>query len=103
MIDLATETVIRLSEAPEHIPPKRSGKRVHKSAFYRWASRGCRGIVLETLQTPGDKLTSIEALGRFFARLTHGVDSAATVPPRTSRQRRRAEEAADKRLAAAGA
>ena len=70
MIDHANETVLSLTDAASTLPRRRGGKRVNVATLYRWASHGCRGVRLETIQIGGTKCTSREALGRFFNRLT---------------------------------
>lgn len=99
-IDVFGEQVVSLSEACKQLPKRGSGKRPNVSVLYRWAQGGLRsndGLVvrLETIQVGGCKCTSLEALQRFFDRLTGDV--ATVYPPRaTTRQRmaqiRRAEE-----------
>ncbi len=69
MIDIATESLIPLREAPRRLPPRPTGKRVHISACYRWVSRGVRGIRLEAIRVGGTMYTSLEALQRFADRL----------------------------------
>jgi hypothetical protein len=70
MIDHETETVLSLTDAAATLPRRRGGRRVNVATLYRWASHGCRGVRLETIQIGGTKCTSREALGRFFNRLT---------------------------------
>ena len=98
MIDLVVETVFALSELPQHVPARR-GRRIHISTGFRWASRGLRGIRLETVQCGGAKCTSVEALSRFFQRLTNPAADAET---RTSAQRERAARKAEAELDAVG-
>lgn len=59
------ETPIALSDAPDYLP-KRSGKKVHYSTVYRWATRGARGRVLETQLVGGVRYTTLGALNRFL-------------------------------------
>ncbi|HEX4145892.1 MAG TPA: DUF1580 domain-containing protein [Pirellulales bacterium] len=101
MIDAATETLISLADVPGHLPERRGGKRPSISCIYRWAQRGIRGIRLETLQCGGTKVTSAEALQRFFERLS-AVSAGESAPARTSTQRQRDSEKANAELAAAG-
>ena len=56
--------------AAARLPCRRAGKRPHVATVYRWAKRGLRGVVLETLQVGGTLCTSHEALQRFFEALT---------------------------------
>ena len=99
MIDFSSEQVISLAHAPKHLPARRAGKRPNVSTIYRWAQHGCKGIVLETVQVGGTKCTSIEALQRFFDRLT---DPTLPVPSPTSKTRERSIQAAEQDLARAG-
>jgi hypothetical protein len=69
-IDFATEPLIPLNQATIHVPRRRRGRRTSVSTLHRWAARGLRGIVLETLQVGGTKCTSVAALQRFFERLS---------------------------------
>ncbi len=101
MIDVTTENLIALADVPPHLPDRRGGRRPHVSCIYRWAQRGCKGIRLETIQVGGTSCTSIQALQRFFDRLT-AARSGEPVPARTSRQRQRAHDTADAELDRAG-
>ena len=58
---LLDETLISLAEAARQSPG-----RPHISTVWRHATRGFRGIVLETINVAGKKFTSQEALRRFF-------------------------------------
>jgi hypothetical protein len=79
MIDSTTETLISLAEAAKAVPRRRRGRKTHLSTIYRWATIGVRGVVLETLQCGGSRVTSREAMQRFFERLS-GPDPIG--PPR---------------------
>jgi len=70
MIDFREERIFPLGQAPREAPPRRPGKPLHKSTFHRWATIGCKGVRLETLQVGGTRCTSAEALQRFFDRLS---------------------------------
>ena len=70
MIDLKSESIVSLSEAGGFLPRRRSRKRPQPATLYRWASAGLRGVRLETIQVGGTLCTSIEALQRFFDRLS---------------------------------
>lgn len=96
MIDLASETVIALKDAPAHLP-RRDGKRIAHCTIWRWAQRGLRGRKLETLKVGGMLCTSTEALQRFFESISTGVPVA-----RTARQRQTAIARANAASAAAG-
>lgn len=94
-IDLSTETIVSLTEAPHHLPRRRKGKRAAVSTMFRWAQQGCRGIRLETIQVGGTKCTSIESLQRFCDRLTA---ANSPQPQCTPTRRRRAAESAQQEL-----
>ena len=68
-IDVFKENILTFSEAAKVLPRGRAGKKIHTCTLYRWASRGLRGIRLETIQVGGTTCTSQEALQRFFANL----------------------------------
>ncbi len=59
--------IITLTEAAKRLPKLRTGRRVHPSTLWRWASRGLRGRKLETIRLGGRMCTSVNALNRFFA------------------------------------
>lgn len=71
MIDIARERLYPLSRIAKRVPRRRRGRKCATSTLYRWATRGLRGgIRLETLRVGGSLCTSMEALQRFFARLS---------------------------------
>ena len=70
MIDVAVEQLVALPDVPSLLPPNRRGKGVHLSAVYRWIQHGLRGVRLESVQLAGRRVTSKEALGRFFTALS---------------------------------
>ena len=103
-IELSSECVVTLTAATKFLPERRKGARPNVATLYRWAQQGCRGIRLETLCVGGTRCTSIEALQRFFDAIT--TASEPTSPPKPQRpntvSRRKAIEAAERRLADAG-
>ena len=105
MIDITFEELIPLSQAADELPRRRRGRKTHVSTLYRWATAGCRGIILETLQCGATRCTSREALQPFFERLTSGIGShSVTVPtPRSSARRARDGAAAGQNLEKQGA
>jgi hypothetical protein len=103
MIDSTTETLISLADVPAHLPVRRGGKRTHVSCIYRWAQRGHKGVKLEVLQCGGTKVTSLEALQRFFERLSAATGNATPAAcSRSLKQRQSAADRATRQLAAAG-
>ena len=65
MIDIQTEKLIRLEDVRNYLPSSRRGKKLGKAICFRWAGRGVRGVVLETIRVGGSRLTSVEAIQRF--------------------------------------
>lgn len=98
MIDLASENVITLTNATQYLPKRRKGQRPHPATMFRWAQKGVRGIVLETLRVGGTLCTSTEALQRFCERCTNPTAS----PGRTTRARQKAFDDAARELDSEG-
>src|SRR5690349_5080923 len=69
MIDPLSEDLIPPTEATSLFPRNRRGKRLHVTVIYRYMSKGCRGVVLESLRTPR-LVTSRQAVARFIRRLS---------------------------------
>jgi hypothetical protein len=107
MIDTQSEQLITFSQAADDLPRRRRGRKTHVSTLYRWATAGCRGVVLETIQVGATRCTSREALRRFFELLSQPVQAGAVSRPvgrvRTLAQRQRAAAAAGRKLAELGA
>ncbi len=85
MIEIRSETVIPLAEAPKHLPG-----RPHVSSLYRWCQRKRRP--LETVKIGGRVFTSLEALDRFAEQRT---GPASEVPPSADAARRHARAEAE--------
>jgi hypothetical protein len=100
-IDIQTENPIPFGKAAKLIPNRRGGQGIDPCTLWRWATRGIRGMKLETILIGGIRYTSAEALQRFFERTTAAANGE-TVAVRTSKQRAKAIEAAERELAAAG-
>jgi hypothetical protein len=60
-----------------------SGRKTHLATLHRWALRGCRGRRLESVLIGRQRMTSREALLRFFEGHAQEVDTEATTatPP----------------------
>lgn len=69
-IDFTKEEVLTFDEACKRLPPRRGGKRPVKSTLFRWSTYGVNGECLETIKVGGATCTSMEALQRFFDKLT---------------------------------
>ncbi len=74
-IDLNQEQPITLSQVPIHVP-RRGGKKVHSSTVYRWATKGARGRMLESVLVGGIRYTTIEAVRRFLSANSQIVSMA---------------------------
>jgi hypothetical protein len=96
MIDPETEDVISLTDAAKSLPG-----RPNITTIWRWRNRGVRGVKLETFLQGGRRMTSREALSRFFAATTAAADGEP-IRSETPRQRERAIERAEKRAAELG-
>lgn len=86
MIDISSEELITLSQAAQHCPPRRHGKRPHPQTLLRWAKHGIDGIQLEVLLCGNTTCTSLPALQRFFVRLAEAANlhAARQAPPAAS-------------------
>ena len=76
MIDIKAEEVLPLARAAK-LPcfrHRRGGKPIAVQTLWRWSINGLRGIVLETILIGGTRVTSVEALQRFFEALTAEAD-----------------------------
>lgn len=62
---LLQESLIRVAEAATRPPLAPPGRVVPHGTLHRWTTKGCRGIVLETLHLGGRRYTSTEAVQRF--------------------------------------
>jgi hypothetical protein len=101
MIDVQNEQVIPLSAAAREVPNRDSGRGVNISTVWRWALKGSRGVKLETAFVGGIRMTSREALQRFYERVTAVANGEAT-PTTTRKARAKQIEQAERELEAAG-
>ena len=99
-IDVFQEHVLTLAETAKILPRRRAGRKVHISTIYRWATRGLRGIRLETVQIGGTACTTREALQRFFDDLKRAVHAKPSTRPQRSRCRESGIEQAERLLKA---
>lgn len=76
MIDLSRETPVTLDAAPallpaiNAVPGMDARKPLCSRTIYNWATKGNRGVILETVQLGGIIATTREAIARFFDELT---------------------------------
>jgi hypothetical protein len=68
-IDVLQEKTEPLTVMARRLPCLRNSRPVHASTLWRWATKGLRGVRLETARVGGVRVTSAEALRRFFAAL----------------------------------
>jgi hypothetical protein len=92
MIDREHEPLLPLATAIE----RATGQRVHLTTALRWASRGSRGIRLETWVLGGRRLTSEAAVHRFVRASTEArqvtADTIIASPRQSDREKDRAAE-----------
>ena len=66
-IDIRREQLLPLTELGNYLASRGFGRRVCLATAYRWASHGCRGVVLETVRIGGLTLTTVEAVQRWVS------------------------------------
>ena len=113
MSDLTNETILTLAQAATKLPSRRAGRKPNASTLYRWSNSRCKDEVLESLQIGGTRCTRVEALQRFFERLSQRPKSPAGPPwdrpmalfrrQRSAAQRAKASPEAARRLEQLGA
>lgn len=93
MLDLEREQPVTLANVPKLIPAINAvpgmdaRKPLHPKTISNWATRGKRGVVLETVPIGGLLVTTREALQRFFGQLAalradSRIATAVAVPRR---------------------
>jgi len=65
MIELKNEVLLTIAEAAKLLPGAGKRAHVHASTVWRWALKGVRGFMLETIRLGGKTYTSLEAMQRF--------------------------------------
>lgn len=100
MIDLNSEIPVTLRAACDAPQLRRNGRKPHIASMYRWVTRGCRGIVLESLVVAGSRVTTMEAIDRWIASLSANdkVQPAASHNYRTTLRRQRDHARAEAEL-----
>ena len=68
-IDALQEELLTFAQAARHARP-RGSKPAAPSSLWRWHKKGIAGVRLETICVGGIRLTSVEALQRFFDQVT---------------------------------
>lgn len=84
MIDLLKEQPLSMAGAGRFAGEQLGREALSSAAMHRWARKGRFGIRLEVLVTPSGRITTKEAICRFFAAIT-----AAASRPETARPSRR--------------
>src|SRR5262245_46280267 len=69
-MDVGREQVMPLTGAARFVGKLRGTAKVAVQTLMRWATKGSRGVVLETICSGGSRCTSVEALQRFFDAVT---------------------------------
>jgi hypothetical protein len=92
VIDIASESVLSLTQAASLFPPGRNGARPTIGCFTRWILKGVKGpngqlVRLEALRLGSKWVTSRETIQRFAERLTPQLDNEPGAAPRTANQR----------------
>jgi hypothetical protein len=77
---LHREELVTFNEAAAWVRDK-TGRKTHLATLHRWALRGCRGRRLESVLIGRQRMTSREALQRFFEAGAQPADIEATAPP----------------------
>lgn len=106
--EILSGDVMGLPDVARWLPAHRGEGRMNPSTVWRWVTAGCRipsgrVVKLEAARVGGRWLTSQAALTRFMTTLTPTTDATKPQPPCSAPQRRKAVEAANRRLAEMGA
>jgi hypothetical protein len=99
MIDTLVEVPIPLADAAKIV----RSRPVSRATMYRWADAGVRGVKLEVIRVGGSLCTSREAMQRFCERTTRSQQAGYSGRKRTAKQRKAADQAAERRLVNRGA
>lgn len=102
-IDITKEEPIPLTSVPKLkcVPRQPNGKASHISTWFRYAKKGLRGVKLETIKAGSKLCTSVEAIQRFFDRLSLLSDPGMPVYT-ISKQRQQEVKRAKAKLIQAG-
>lgn len=74
MIDIEREELVTLAQAAKFYPNRRGGWGVDPATIWRHTTKGVRGERLDFLMCGGTRMTSREAVLRFFAAVTAAVN-----------------------------
>jgi hypothetical protein len=71
-----------LREVPDEMPPRRRGSKLALATLYRWSGpRGCKGIILRTVQIGCSRVTTRRWLLVFFEALAAKTRDETVVAP----------------------
>lgn len=101
MIDTTLENPVPLSLLAREVVNREGRRGINVSTLWRWIQRGVKGQRLESLMVGGIRMSTREALSRFFVATTAAANGEA-IPIHTDRQRERAIQHAKNVLEAAG-
>lgn len=69
MIDPQNDELITFTDVTRLLPPLPGGKRTNRQTVYVWTRRGCRGVVLESIDVAARSYTTKAALDSFLAEV----------------------------------
>lgn len=104
--EILSGDALNIAQAARIVPGFRGNENIDQSTVWRWINHGAKDtsgriVKLGAARLGGRWLTSRGALARFMAALTDAAEPAPAA--RSERERQRSAEAANARLAAAGA
>jgi Protein of unknown function (DUF1580) len=102
VFDTAIEQPVPLAVLAREITNRRGTRGINASTMWRWVQRGVKGQRLESVMIGGIRMSSREALARFFVATTAAADR--TTEPRVgiSLQRQQLIEQAERELSDPG-
>lgn len=87
-IDVLREQPITLEEAAKLLPPAADGRPTNRHTLRAWATRGLRGVLLETIFVGCRRMTTAEAIARFVADYTDARQAKYETRPTRTRPNR---------------
>ena len=101
MIDTTQEQPLPLALLSREVTNRDGDRGINVSTMFRWIQRGVKGVRLETVMIGGIRMSSREALARFFQATTRAANGEAPAVS-TPKQRERAIAEAAAELQASG-
>lgn len=65
---MQNQELLSFSDVAAAIPSRMRGRKLHYATVWRWASRGVRGVKLETVTVGGARYVTRAALQEFISR-----------------------------------